>query len=164
MRQAIINWFKTPDTSTFTNLTRASIVGISTGLLGANIVVPPATTTIGFAAATTDAAQEELIGKIVNLTKVGGKVDGFTIIILAQTIKDVGGDGFDVSMTKYPASGSSSTKIDCRIGQFDAMIIDVTDSSKNIYFDEITAEQKILVRGYRGIDGSIKITSFQYID
>ena len=162
LRDAIIRWFKTPDTSTFTNLTRASIVNISTGLLNANEAEPP---TIGFSSAVTDAGKEELVGKIINLTAVKGKVDSFTIIILAQMIKDVGGPtGSPISITKYSGDALTYGDQGCEVSVFNADINDISDSKKNIYYDEITAEQKIIVKGYRTIDGNIKITSFQYAE
>ncbi|MCK4982082.1 MAG: hypothetical protein KAS17_04110, partial [Victivallaceae bacterium] len=118
--------------------------------------------------ADTDAEQEELIGKIINLTKIGsqGAAGGsgrFTIIVLAQTIKDVGGDSVDISMTKISADETTTqTKTDCRIGTFDA-VIDLTNPERSVYFDEITSQQKIMITGTDTSTG-IKITSFQYID
>ncbi|MCK4982410.1 MAG: hypothetical protein KAS17_05775, partial [Victivallaceae bacterium] len=109
-------------------------------------------------AAYPDAVREELIGKIINLTKIGGKVDDFLIIILAQTIKDIGG-----TIYKYSADETQSGTLACTLGTFDA-VINLTNPEQSIYFDEITAEQKIVVKGCRGDDGSIKITSFQYIE
>ena len=47
----------------------------------------------------TDAKKEELIGKFINLTSVE-KSDYFTIIVLAQSIKDVGGLGVDIIINK----------------------------------------------------------------
>ena len=49
----------------------------------------------------TDALQEELIGKFINLTTMDSitetsQSDFFNAIVIAQTIKDVGGDGVDV--------------------------------------------------------------------
>ena len=143
-----------------TKRTRASVVDI---LALPDASAPPASTGI---AAVSDAAQEELIGKIVNLTEVSGKLSGFTVIILAQTIKDIGGtSGNPVSITKYSNDGTSDSDTrSCEIGIFDAKINDPDDSNKNIYYDEITAEQKILARCYRAIDGTIKVTSIKYIE
>jgi hypothetical protein len=126
-------------------------------------------TSLGIVAAT-DAAQEELIGKVVNLTKVDVQgnsqvttsINGFTIIVLAQTIKDVGGAGVDISMTKYAPDGTTDeTKTDCRIGTFDA--VTTADPNASVYFDEITAEQKIMVKG-RMVNGEVIIKSFQYLE
>jgi hypothetical protein len=124
--------------------TRASVV---------DQLVPPVVTT--------DAKQEELIGKIINLTEVGGKVGGFTIIILAQTIKDVGTSS-GITIHKYSDDETPGSRL-CKTSVFDAAI-DLANPKKSIYYDEITAEQKIIVKGCRANDGSIKITSFQYVD
>ena len=146
MRTAIMAFFKTAGTA---NRTRAGIAG--------QLVLP--------AGAASDAAKEELIGKIINLTEVNGKVGSFTIIILAQMIKDVGGPvGSPVSISKYSGDTLTSGTQGCEIGVFNADINDINDSKKNIYYDEITAEQKIIVKGYRDISGVIKITNFQYVD
>ena len=40
----------------------------------------------------TDAAREELFGRLLNLTKVSHFVDDVTILVIAQTIQDVGGE------------------------------------------------------------------------
>ena len=146
MRANIISMFQTLG---LTNRTRASAVG--------ELTLP--------AGAATDAAQEELTGKIVNLTKVGGKIDNFTIVILAQMIKDIGGpSGSPFNVSRYSWDASTSGTEGCELGVFNAKINDINDSKKNIYYDEITAEQKIVVKGYRTIDGNIKITSFQYVE
>ena len=146
MRANIISMFKTLG---LTNRTRSSVVS--------ELTLP--------AGATTDAAQEELTGKIVNLTKLGGKVDNFTIVILAQMIKDIGGpSGSPFNVSRYSGDASTSGIEGCELSVFNAKINDINDSKKNIYYDEITAEQKTVVKGYRTIDGNIKITSFQYVE
>ena len=94
-----------------------------------------------------------------------GKVTGFTVIVLAQTIKDIGGTSVNpISISKYSDNGVLQTKAACEIGKFDAHIDGSGDSKDNVYFDEITAEQKIQVECIRNINGTITITSFQYID
>ena len=132
--------------------TRASVVNT---LLLPELVAVPAI------AADTDAKQEELIGKIINLTEIGSKVGSFTIIILAQTIKDIGTSS-GITIHKYSDDETPGSRL-CKLSTFDATI-DLTDSKKCIYYDEITAEQKIIVKGYRTNDGNTRITSFQYID
>ena len=115
---------------------------------------------LGLLSGTSDAEREELIGKIVNLTKISETADKFTLIVIAQTIKDIGG----TNIGKYSANGRFDNK-DCELGKFD-VDIDTTsaDSKNNVYFDEITAQQKIQVECEREISGKIKITSFKYID
>ena len=143
-----------------TRRTRSSVVDI---LTLPDILAPPAP---GGITATTDATQEELIGKIVNLTEVSGKLSGFTVVILAQTIKDVGGpSGNPINITKYSNdSTSDSDTRPCETGVFNAKINDPDNSNKNIYYDEITAEQKVLARCYRDVDGTIKVTSIKYVE
>ncbi|MFA6716318.1 MAG: hypothetical protein WC082_00975 [Victivallales bacterium] len=132
-----------------TKRTRASIVD--------KLLLPLGTTIT----ADTDAGQEELVGKIVNLTKIGGNVDTFTAIIIAQTIKDVG-TAAGVSMSKASADGTVKSR-NCILSVFDADI-DLANPDKSVYFDEITAEQKIIARGYRAVNGKVVISSFQYIE
>ncbi|MDD5697123.1 MAG: hypothetical protein PHH77_00770 [Victivallaceae bacterium] len=137
-------------------LTRASVVDLL--LLSGSST--PALGTV------TDAAQEELIGKVVNLTKIDRRASNFTIIILAQAIKDIGGSGSDIQVTKTSANGSTD-QVQCQLGHFD--ITPGTDSDPDewrddVYGDEVTGEQKILVRGYRDIYGKVTITNYQYLD
>jgi Tfp pilus assembly protein PilX len=142
-----------------TKKTRASVVDL---LALPDTSAPPAP---GGITATTDAMQEELIGKIVNLTEASGKLSGFTVIVLAQTIKDIGGAaGSQISINKYSGDLSVSASRNCETGIFDAQINDPDNNKKNIYFDEITAEQKILARCYRDVDGTIKVTSIRYVE
>lgn len=87
----------------------------------------------------TDAKKEELVGKFINLTEVNGKY--YYIIVLAQTIKDIGGPNAgtaDITIRKKKSDGTVIT-IPTRLGQFDC------DAANNIYADEIIAEQKIKV-------------------
>jgi hypothetical protein len=113
----------------------------------------------------TDAAQEELIGKIINLTKINQKPGGgnYSIIVISQTIKDVGiTSPGTIDVYKTPADGSAAQKVECQLGRFD---ISGTDDNwkKNAYGDDIIATQKILVKTSK-INNKTKITSFKYID
>jgi hypothetical protein len=147
MRTKIIELFASPDTTTFTNLTRASA----------------ADELASFTAGTTDAEQEELIGKMINLTKIGGQSGSgsFSIIVLAQSIKDVGTSS-GIKIYKYSDDGTPGNQL-CTLGVFDAYT-SPTDSDKHIYYDEITAEQKIITEVNRNSDNSITVKSFQYIE
>ena len=112
----------------------------------------------------TDAKQEELIGKIVNLTKVGRQTGHFIVIVLAQTIKDVGGPlGTPIKIHKYADDETTNDTQDCEIGVFNAGI-DLNNPEQSIYYDEITSEQKIMLKGRVLGGGKIKILSFQYVD
>jgi hypothetical protein len=106
----------------------------------------------------TDAKQEELIGKFINLTDVSGQTEYFTIIIIAQAIKDVGGDGVDMDVFKKDSSGATNVRIPCRLGRFDY------DSTYNLYADEITGEQKIKILVHRDGTGACKIISYEYVE
>jgi len=128
-------------------LTRASVVD--------KLLLPGAT---GLTA-DNDAAHEELIGKIVNLTKVVNGVESFTIIVLAQTIKDIGSGG--ASITKYASDGTTSASKVCTLGTFD--MTDNGSSKTNVYFDEITGEQKVMAK-CRVVNGKVKIIKFQYCE
>lgn len=117
----------------------------------------------------TDAQQEELIGKVINLTEIAGIGGNFTIIVLAQTIKDIGAASPDViSVTKTSADGSATQPVPCQLGRFDVVgptgtsTLD-SDWKRNIYGDEITGEQKIMVKGNIS-NGVVTIESFQYIE
>ncbi|HCE44481.1 MAG TPA: hypothetical protein DET40_13110 [Lentisphaeria bacterium] len=108
---------------------------------------------------TTDALKEEVIGKFINLTKA--TPDTVTIIVVAQTLKDVGGgitvnkdldgdgniggiiteSGYDIDgkdsnndgdYTNDPLPNDCEIITDCQFGQYDQ------------YADEILAEQKIM--------------------
>ena len=99
-----------------------------------------------------DMQREAIIGKFINLTKVGPS-NTFTVIAIAQTIKDLGGDGTDIKIykdldkdgsisagnvtVKYIVSPNDTTtqspeEIPARLGRYDA------------FADEILAEQKII--------------------
>ena len=152
-RQTIMDMFTT--SSTTDNLTRACVAD--------NLKT--------FTGGTTDAAQEELVGKIINLVKIAeqGGSGNYTIVIVSQTIKDVGGDGSDIDITRTSANGSATQSVACRLGRFD--MVGPSGSStlddnwkENVYGDEITGVQKIVVKIYKGIDNSITIKSFKYSD
>lgn len=121
-----------------------------------------------------DRQKEEIIGKVINLTGISTS-DYFTIIVLAQTIKDIGGGitirkDLDMNGTIGTASeavlhsdingnnnatdtGISETITNCAFGAYDQ------------YADEILAEQKIKAEIYRDPDTKkIKILRYEYIE
>lgn len=108
---------------------------------------------------TTDAAKEELIGKFINLTDVGGKY--FYVIVLAQAIKDIGGPSAgtaDITIRKKKSDGTVIS-IPTRLGQFDC------DPANNIYADEIVGEQKIRILVYLESTFNIpRILSYEYVE
>ena len=91
-----------------------------------------------------DAQREELIGKTINLLTVNEETppNVFHVIVVAQSIKDVGGVGADVPITKI--HNGTSTSLNCRIGRFD-FIGNSNSWENNTYYDEITGEVKALV-------------------
>jgi hypothetical protein len=114
----------------------------------------------------TDATQEELIGKVINLTEVGGKIEYFTVIVLAQAIRDVGTpqSGSGVTISKYDKNGDFRSITGCKLGQFDFNFgSDKYDFKTYVYGDDIVGEQKIKVRGYR-VSGNVKILSYEYVE
>ena len=110
---------------------------------------------------TTDAAKEELIGKFINLTDVGGKY--FYVIVLAQAIKDIGGPSSGTSATdiiiRKKKSDGTVISIPTRLGQFDCA------PASNIYADEIVGEQKIRILVYLESTFNLpRILSYEYVE
>ncbi len=100
-----------------------------------------------FKALTTDAAREEVIGKIINLIEGRGASlpTVFKVVIAAQAIRDLEG-----SITKLDSSGAPQTKSDAASGKFDATIKSKTgvagsDEDSSIYYDEILGSCRMLV-------------------
>ncbi|MBN1864269.1 MAG: hypothetical protein JW808_05155, partial [Victivallales bacterium] len=136
-----------------------------------------------------DATKEEIIGKMINLTTVRQNL--LTVIILAQSIKDVGGVGTDIAINKdldadgdVDGSVSETWDIDGLDSDYDGdptndpEVFDRNlDGGKNPetiparldrydqYADEITAEQKILAVIYRdAFTNEIKILHYEFLD
>ena len=121
----------------------------------------------------TDAAQEEIIGKVVNLICAENTSPSqVQVVVVAQAIRDVAGMQFrKVSDTsKYSGTGvsadsaSDNIKKECDFGKFD-----YAQSSggyeENIYFDEITGEVKMLVTIERNINtGRMVIRRIDYLE
>ncbi len=137
----------------------------------------------GVLAQDNDRKKEEIIGKIVNITTVRQNI--FTVLILAQAITDVGGpddgsadititkdldfsgdiadvteDGFDIDGDDSDNDGDTTNdtlgsieSADTRLGRYD------------MYFDEISAEQKILAVLYRdAYTNEIKILHYEFLE
>lgn len=100
----------------------------------------------------TNAKQEELIGKFINLTDVSGTAEYFNVIILAQTIKDVGG-GVIIKL--------GGTNVTTAYGQFDYIY-----SGGNYYYaDKITSQQKVKALLYLDSGtGECKILRYEYVE
>ncbi len=118
-----------------------------------------------------NATQEEIIGKFINLTKFGSKHEYYTMVIVSQSIQDIGGSGVDIDIVKKDSSDTNQT-ISAQLGRFDYTEISapsgVTDGKFNdgeyLYADKITGEQKIVVRLKRNLaTEEISILDFQYM-
>lgn len=105
--------------------------------------------------ATNDREQEEVAGKVMNLMKAGpGLVTTFQAVIIAQTIQDVGGG----DVFRFDEDGNSHSQT-AKYGTFDL------DSSKDIYYDDITGEAKLLVTFDRNpSNGKIKVRNVELLD
>jgi len=129
--------------------------------------------TLGLAQ-TTDATQEEIIGKFINLTKAGNiKTNSLKIIAVVQTIDDVGGGitikkdldyngtigfaneaslGVDIDGNGVIGDSVSETIINVQFGQYDQ------------YADQITATQKLLIELYKTPTNKYRIRHLEYLN
>ena len=85
---------------------------------------------------------EELIGKLVPLTRCGENFEHFTVFAVAQSIKDVKG-----TIYLYKGDGTidtSKTKTDCKHGGKVECI--VTNGEVTDYYDKITSETYLVAR------------------
>lgn len=112
-----------------------------------------------------DAAQEELIGKTINLLDVTtspGNV--FHAVIVAQTITDIGGEELTDDISGVIASDDPSKEGSATLGKFDVTRVG-SDPNNNIHYDVITGEAKILVTYERdAITGMIRIRHIENIE
>ncbi len=130
-----------------------------------------------------DADQEEVAGKTINLLGVQSSELPSTVqvLIIAQSIRDIGGDGTNVAITKILPNGISKTKEDCRQGQFDCLTYDSSDFTTSeiagidlsntpdqwLYYDEITGEVKMLVtldRDPTANSGRLVVRKIEYLE
>ncbi len=127
----------------------------------------------------TDAAQEEIIGKTINLFSAEySSPNIIELIVVAQSIRDVDGDQVKLSVEKNkdnfadPKHGTpdyadladdGAIMMPCAYGRFD-MLEHKTDSDLNVYFDEITGEVKMFVRlYYDAATGQMRILKIDYL-
>jgi hypothetical protein len=133
----------------------------------------------------TDAKQEEIIGKFINLTKAS-KINEVTVIVLAQSIKDVGGpsSGSGIPLSKdlngdgdisdSIGSGDKIYKLGYNkrdgtaIASSISSINETTTCKKKTYepgFDEITGKQKIIAHlVYDSVNSKWTIKKLEYLD
>jgi len=89
----------------------------------------------------TDAETESLIGKTINFTTAGLPQTEVRLLIVAQTIRDVGGSS-TTPIPIYKNINGTNEQVKCFIGKFDRFL----DANKSAYYyDEITGEQKLYV-------------------
>lgn len=147
--------------------------------------------TVGSITSSSDAQQEEIVGKTINLIKAEPSASNvIQFIVVAQTIRDLNG-----MVTRVRPDDNTVITKNCAYGQFDvARYIDKDDSKLTItsdasgklsndgsdpstpdstqspddfiYFDEITGEVKMLVtlEKVSEITGQLIVTSIEYID
>ena len=118
----------------------------------------------------TDAGQEELIGKTINLLDAGGSPGNvFRAVIIAQTITDVGGEStsdnlYSVLSSDDPSKESPSNSDPVKLGKFDMSSAN-SNPNNNHHYDVITGEAKILVTYERDVDtGKIRIRHIETIE
>ena len=147
--------------------------------------------TVGSITSSSDAQQEEIVGKTINLIKAEPSASNvIQFIVVAQTIRDLNG-----MVTRVRPDDNTVITKNCAYGQFDvARYIDKDDSKLTItsdasgklsndgsdpstpdstqspddfiYFDEITGEVKMLVtlEKVSEVTGQLIVTSIEYID
>ncbi|MBQ4329107.1 MAG: hypothetical protein IJC27_05215 [Lentisphaeria bacterium] len=124
----------------------------------------------------TDAAREEVIGKTINLLCATSSTPSIIdIIVVAQSINDVDGTHirlFDPAdkndYTNVPdgaeldGDDGVATHTGCKYGKFD-FVEHSSEPGKNIYFDEITGEVKMLVRFHIDEKGRMSLKRINYL-
>ncbi len=98
-----------------------------------------------------DAAQEEIIGKFINLTSTISPIaentsanpEYFTVIVAAQAIKDVGAPNGGVIKLKKRFSDGTVHQFDATLGNFDVASMDTAGGTEYAYADEVTASYKL---------------------
>ena len=94
---------------------------------------------------------EELIGRLVPLTRCGENFEYFTVFAVAQSIKDVKG-----TIYIYKGDGTideTNTKTDCEHGN---KVEFVKDGNDVIYYDKITSETFFVARLRRQLTSCVK--------
>jgi hypothetical protein len=155
--KAIVNDIKARSS---TCKTRASVIGQASTLINRSLQ-------------TTDREKEEIIGKTINLTTVAPS-GYFTIIIIAQSIKDVGPGIFskDLDMNGTISTASETTLGADINGDGDSIDTGIPETITKTafgtykqYADEIMAEQKIRADVYRNPQtGKYTIIRMEYVE
>lgn len=125
---------------------------------------------------TTDAAQEEIIGKTINLLSAHRSSPNLVyVVVVAQSIRDRAGEQVQLTTETVPGNFnhpySGSVDIDdgvvtmqCQYGRFDYLHHTSKDPGQHIYFDEITGEVKMFVQLYHDTTtGRLTILKIDYL-
>ena len=123
---------------------------------------------------TTKSSLEEILGKTVNLMKVGS-ADYFTVVVLAQTLKDVGGPyGTGITLNKdlngdgtIATTSISNVDPGALTGTTRTNVLESKSCQLGVYdfgFDEILAEQKVIAVFKKNASGYWRIVRFEYVD
>lgn len=114
---------------------------------------------------TTKAEQEELIGKVIQLVDIYPSLQMFELIILSQAIKDIGvptahNEKITIRKSYYDGSVFQTTNpIDAYIGEIN------WDKSAGVIADEVLAQRKLRVRGYRdSTSGKVQLISIKTLE
>lgn len=108
----------------------------------------------------TKALKDEIIGKFVNLIDFDSY---YTVILVAQTIRDVGGPaGTPIVINKKLPGDTLNTSITAELGKFDLKVV-IGPPDKYYYADDITSTLKVQALIHKKIDGSCEILSVKYI-
>ena len=115
--------------------------------------------------------QEALLSKFIMTAETGYFPTTVQVLIVAQSIEDIGAltddntyadeEPVGLPVTLVSSKGNAITK-DCVMGQFDYYYDE--DNDEEVYFDEITGEVKMLVTFTRDIwSNKWKIFDIQYL-
>ncbi|MDD5663195.1 MAG: hypothetical protein PHT71_02920 [Victivallaceae bacterium] len=113
---------------------------------------------------TTKAEREELIGKVIQLVDIYPSLQMFELIILSQAIKDIGvptahDEKITVRKSYYDGSVFKTTKdIDAYIGEIN------WDKSAGVIADEVLAQRKLRIRGFRKPSGEVQLISIKTLE
>ncbi len=111
-----------------------------------------------------DAAEEELIGKTINLlTAESSPANIFRAVIVVQTITDVGGEKIGDEVEVQASEDPFADEKDALLGKFD--MTKKTNPENNLHYDVITGEVKMLVTYERDpVSGRIRIRHMENIE
>lgn len=108
----------------------------------------------------TKALKDEILGKMINLVDFDSY---FTVILVAQTIRDVGGSGSSIPINKKLPGDATFSTVNAELGKFDLKVVTAPPPDKYYYADEITSTLKVQAVVHKKIDGTCEILSIKYI-